>query len=353
MKFVHIADIHFDSPFTFLKTNGQLNDYRKKDHREAFKRVIEYIQKNRIPLLFISGDLYENEYITKSTIEFINNLFKTIPETKIFISPGNHDPFIKKCYYSEFNWNNNVFIFNNDRNYYELEDIDIYGIGFTDFYSKKMDLEKIKIKNRNKKNILVIHADLNGSESQEKQYNPLSQKELEKQGFDYIALGHIHKKMIKGNIAYPGSLISFGFDETGEHGMIVGEINENIKLNFIKIDDTEFVEKEIEISDINSEEDLVEKITNENYEENKFYKINLIGNTNIEINSEKIIKLVNLKNILKIKNKLKPEYNLELISKENNLKGICIKEMLDMLEQNKEKKEIIEKATEIILQNLN
>lgn len=352
MKFVHIADIHFDSPFTFLKSNGQLNDYRKIEHRNAFKKVIEYIKENKIPLLFISGDLYEHEYVTKNTIEFINNLFKTITETKIFISPGNHDPFIKNSYYSEFNWNNNVFIFTDNINYYELEQIDIYGYGFNDFYSGKINLEQIKIKNKNKKNILVIHGELNASEKSEKQYNPLNESELTKLGFDYIALGHIHKKMIKPNIAYPGSLISFGFDEIGEHGMIIGEINENVNLNFVKIDNKEFVEKEIDISDIYSEEDLIDKITNENYKENEFYKINLTGNKNFEINCEKVIKLINLKNILKIKNKTKMRYDLDEIAKDNNLKGICIKEMLNMLKENEGKKEIIEKATEIILQNL-
>ena len=42
-------------------------------------------------------------------------------------------------------------------------------------------------------------------------------------GFDYIAIGHIHKR----DEYYSGSLISLGFDEPGEHGFIYGEVNEN------------------------------------------------------------------------------------------------------------------------------
>ena len=53
----------------------------------------------------------------------------------------------------------------------------------------------------------------------------MSQKMLLEKGFDYIAMGHIHKKYYdskgKQKIVYPGSTISLGFDELGEHGMIV------------------------------------------------------------------------------------------------------------------------------------
>ena len=92
MKFVHIADMHFDSPFTSLGRIEGLSDIRRLEQRKIFKKIIEYIQENNIECLFISGDLYENDYVKQSTIEYINNLFKTIPNTKIFIAPGNHDP---------------------------------------------------------------------------------------------------------------------------------------------------------------------------------------------------------------------------------------------------------------------
>ena len=95
MKFVHIADMHFDSPFIALADKGNLGEQRRLEQRKMLKKVIEYIKENKIEYLFISGDLYEHKYIRKSTIEYINNLFKEIENTKIFISPGNHDPYLK------------------------------------------------------------------------------------------------------------------------------------------------------------------------------------------------------------------------------------------------------------------
>ena len=85
MKFVHIADMHFDSPFTTLSDKGNLGEKRRIEQRKIFKKVIDYIKENNIEYLFISGDLYEHKYIRRTTIEYIHNLFKEIPETKIFI----------------------------------------------------------------------------------------------------------------------------------------------------------------------------------------------------------------------------------------------------------------------------
>ena len=48
MKFVHIADMHFDSPFVNLSDKESLGDLRRLDQRKAFKKVIEYIKENKI-----------------------------------------------------------------------------------------------------------------------------------------------------------------------------------------------------------------------------------------------------------------------------------------------------------------
>jgi DNA repair exonuclease SbcCD nuclease subunit len=87
MKFVHIADVHFDCPFISLTSRENLADNRRLEQRRVFKKVINYIKENDVKYLFISGDLYENEYVKRSTIIYINDLFKEIPNTKVFISP--------------------------------------------------------------------------------------------------------------------------------------------------------------------------------------------------------------------------------------------------------------------------
>lgn len=353
MRFVHIADMHFDIPFTVLSKQEELGDLRRLEQRKIFNKIIDHIKQEKIKYLFISGDLYEEQYIRNTTIEYINNLFKTIPETKIFIAPGNHDPILKNSYYNNSNWSHNVYIFNSEIKIYEFDDVDIYGFGFNDFYCADSKIEEIKIKNKNKINILIAHADLNASKISDKPYNPVNENKLKQIGFDYIALGHIHKQIINENIIYPGSPIAFGFDEIGDHGMLDVELEKNkLEINFIKLDKTEFVEKNIEISEINTEEELIEKINDENLEENKLYKIILIGNKNLEINKNKILKILNKKNIIKIKDETKLEINLEKLNEENNLKGYFIREILNIKNENNYSDEEINKAIEIGLELL-
>ena len=54
---------------------------------------------------------------------------------------------------------------------------------------------------------------------------PLDKNYLDQLGFDYIALGHIHKPIIiSDNMAYCGSPEPLDFGEIGEHGIIQGII---------------------------------------------------------------------------------------------------------------------------------
>lgn len=216
MKFVHIADMHFDIPFATLAKNDLANG-RRLEQKQVFKQIIEYIAQNEIDHLFICGDLYEHEYVKQNTIEYINNLFKEIPNTKIYIVPGNHDPRTKDSYYNKFNWNSNVFIFDEKIQKVSEEKVDIYGFGFNNFYRQNANIDEIKIENPNKINILLTHGALDASTKEDMQYNPISKREIKALGFDYVGLGHIHKPSYQDeqnqNIIYPGSPISLGFDE--------------------------------------------------------------------------------------------------------------------------------------------
>ena len=359
MKFVHIADIHFDSPFINLSDRENLGDMKRLEQRKVFKKVIEYIKENAIDFLFIAGDLYEQQYIRKSTIEYINGLFKEIPNTKIYISPGNHDPYIKNSYYNQFQWNDNVHIFSSKIEKIAVENIDIYGYGFDDFYCTNCGVENLEIQDQTKTNILVIHSTIDGANLEEKQYNSIPKRILEEKGFDYVATGHIHKldyhTYENQNIVYPGSLISLGFDELGEHGMIVGEIEENKKLTteFIPLSENNFEEIEFDVTECISKDELIEKINELEIPENSLVKIILIGKRNFEIDKYEIYKFITNEKIIKIRDHTKIQYDLKNIANSYTLKGLFAKEILKEKETAKDEElEIIEKAVEIAFEAL-
>ena len=58
---------------------------------------------------------------------------------------------------------------------------------------------------------------------------PADLSELSEKGFDYIALGYEHKASVMQSMhmAYAGSLEPLSVQETGKHGFILGEINED------------------------------------------------------------------------------------------------------------------------------
>lgn len=355
MKFVHIADIHFDIPFTSLNSKENLGEKRRLEQRNVLKKAIEYIKENDIEYLFIAGDLYEHEYVKKSTIDYIAKLFREIPNTKIFITPGNHDPYIKNSYYDTYDFGENVNIFSNSYvERYEDENINIYGMAFTEFYMNESALENIKIADTSKLNILITHCDLNGAKDGDGMaYNPILESKLNSIGFDYIALGHIHKNNLenKNRIYYPGSPISLGFDELGEHGMIVGDISkDSFNIKFVRLDDRKFEEIELIVDDLYSKEDLIERILTLELDPMNMYKIILIGKRNFEINPRDILRILSSDNILKIKNSSTLNYNIEELASQSNLKGIFIKEVMNMYEKGLCTEEEYQKAIEIGLE---
>lgn len=184
------------------------------------------------------------------------------------------------------------------------------------------------------------------------QYNPINKYKLKQLGFDYVALGHIHKLDYNTEenqrIIYPGSTISMGFDELGKHGFIVGELTkEKLEIAFIPVDNKEFVELEMNITEINDLEELIEKLNELLLDENKFYKIILVGKRKFEIDILELMKLITRENIIKIKNKTQPDYEIEKMINETTLKGIFIKQLLEEKENQNYTEEEINKILEI------
>lgn len=360
MKFVHIADIHFDQSFTTLDSLAQAGEERRLDQRKAFRKVIEYVRDNKIPYLWIAGDLYENETVRESTIQNINTWFQEIPETKVFIAPGNHDPYIKNSYYETYPWYHNVVIVKPGVSYFEEPDFDLYTFGFGNFYDNSREIENLNIRNKDKINVLLMHANLDGSKKGEQEYNPILRKTLQEKGFDYVALGHIHKSNYaeakEDGIVYPGSLLSLGFDELGAHGMIVGSLEKvdgktKLSYEFVPVDEKEFQEIQLDVSGTNTIEELIEMLNdlpaNPNYK-----KIILTGRRNFEIDISKLRKNCNQEKILKIKDETKLQVDFEKEINTFTLKGLFIKEAYQAMATGELTQKEIEKALEIGLEVL-
>ena len=103
VKILHCADLHFDTSFSGL-ISSEKQEERKEDLRETFGEIINIVKTENIPILLIAGDLFDNERVMRTTIDYLLHKFNEIEHTHVFISPGNHDPLNEKSYYNIITW---------------------------------------------------------------------------------------------------------------------------------------------------------------------------------------------------------------------------------------------------------
>ena len=182
-------------------------------------------------LLFISGDLFHRQPIMRELKE-VNYLFSTIPDTRVYLMAGNHDFISRDSFYNTFEWNSNVTFFKSR----ELTcvkdprlDVYVYGLSYYDreikegLYDKAVPIQEEGI------HILLAHG---GDEK----HIPLSAASLAAAGFDYVALGHIHKPqiLIRDQAAFSGALEPIDRNDTGEHGYMEGRlVDGRIRTEFV------------------------------------------------------------------------------------------------------------------------
>lgn len=354
MKFLHLADCHLDAPFIDLGRAVKKSNIRRFELKETFTRAIEFAKSQNVDLVLISGDLFEHRYVDKATVKFINDRFSQISDIKIFISPGNHDPCVHNSYYNTFNWSENVFIFDMQfrKVYLPRINTNVYGVGFSDFYLDKCLINEICEEDKDKINILVSHGTLD-IQASEQRYHPISSKYISSIGFDYCALGHIHKTYMdeKNNIYYPGSLEPLGFDEMGKHGVILGEITKEYRnICFYPIALREYFVSEVDVSGLSTVEDVLDRVKSlidlEKSTES-IYKIIFTGNIeNLNIDCRFIEEcLKEYFYFVRVEDKTTFSYPLDVLESEQTLKGLFVRKMNQLINKAEHKdREMLIKA---------
>lgn len=333
IQIVHCADMHFDSSFSIMQNKVAL---RREEQRESFRRIIKRVKKDKSEVLLIAGDLFENNLTTKETICFLKKCFEEIPDTYIFISPGNHDPATPGSFYITENWPINVFIFKGALEVFELPNLNlrVYGAGFTNNFARTPLLNVPLTIDTSFINILLIHGDTSSVNSP---YNSITPEVIAASKMDYVALGHIHnfsgiQKAGNTFFAYSGIPEGRGFDETGDKGIISGTISKNnCDLRYISMCVRKYISVEIDISDCSSLEDASNKISDIIKEENNLYKVFLTGALAPEIRIRPSLLISKLKDkyfYIKIIDRTVNKVNLEILRKETSLKGIFTSNML-------------------------
>ncbi|QNO15108.1 DNA repair exonuclease [Alkalicella caledoniensis] len=257
IKFLHCADVHLDTPFRGL---SQLNETLALKVKDVNKKVLENIVNvainKSVDFVLIAGDLFDSEQKSLQSQLRSKELFQRLNKhgIKVFAIGGNHDPLNKPF---TIQWPDNVHFFPADNPTTMEIEIDakkvyIHGVS----YKEHQELENKGILFPNSReggiNIGLLHCEIGGGT--ESTYSPCTLNDIREKGYDYWALGHIHKRSVvsaEPYIIYPGSPQGKSIKETDEKGCYVITINEpKWDVEFIETHEVLWVQKEIMIDSL-------------------------------------------------------------------------------------------------------
>ena len=228
-------------------------------------------------MLLIAGDLFHRQPLRRELKE-LNYLFSKLSLTQVVMIAGNHDYLKADSYYRTFPWSKNVHMIL-DRKITCVE-FPAYGLAV---YGMSYDAKQITeecycdafAQRRQPYEILLAHG---GDEN----HIPVKKENLLGLGYDYIAMGHIHKPQIicPDKIAYAGALEPIDINDTGAHGYIYGEITtKGCRIKFVPFAVRSYIHQTMKVTPAMTEHELKEaiaKVIEEKGKEN-IYKIILEG----------------------------------------------------------------------------
>jgi len=271
MKFIHAADIHLDSPMLGLeKYDGAPVDEARGATRRALQNLVALAVEESVDFVLIAGDLYDGDWKDYNTGLFLVSQMAVLRENNIkaVIVAGNHDAASQITRNLRLPDNVRVLAANKPETFVlESEGVAVHGQG----YSTRAVTENLAAAypkaDPDLLNIGVLHTCLEGREGHEP-YAPCTLNDLMSRGYEYWALGHVHKKEIISEsppVVFSGNTQGRNIRETGAKGcMLVNADNGEIKgIEFKNLDVFRWSSLEIDISaakDIDDVFEIAEKV---------------------------------------------------------------------------------------------
>lgn len=359
--FLHTADIHLDSAFS-----AHFNSQRAKLRRSEVLRCLAGIidRAKEVDLLLIAGDLFDGRVVSAETVSFLKRKFAELESTRVFISAGNHDPYTPSSVYAKEDFGENVHIFGTTPECVEIPELStrVFGVSFGDtFCDETIAFPEIQKKD-GITDIMVLHADLTAGGGSSR-YNAIDKSFIESCGADYLALGHIHKRLEvlrAGNTcyAYPGIPEGRGFDECGDMGCYIGKIeNGVVDVKFERTCVRRMYRTEVDISGAKDNlgvAEIAEKELKKIGSADDMYKVILTGRTENGFLNTEIIKdeLLGKLNYVEVKDETRRGYDIEKLAQQNTLCGEFVKIMKRKMEESDADKGLIDEATALGIEAL-
>lgn len=232
MKFIHTADIHLDSPLQRLEAyEGAPVEEIRQASRRAFEKLVDLAIDEAVDFVLIAGDLFDGDWKDYNTGLYLIKQLRRLGEVhiKAFIIAGNHDAAGRMT--RGLPYPDNVHLFSSrkpETRLLETLKVAIHGQSF----SKAAVTDNLSSGYPGPVagyfNVGLLHTSLTGREGHET-YAPCALDDLVNKGYDYWALGHVHRFEIVSMdppVVFPGCIQGRHVRETGAKGCVLVTVTE-------------------------------------------------------------------------------------------------------------------------------
>src|SRR5665648_42811 len=283
VRFLQCAGCRFDSPF-WEGPEGWAAQ-RNQDLWQTFEAVLSLCRSEKIELLFLTGDLFEQEYVRKETVERVARSLATLKGTKVFITPGQSDPYVMTSAYRLAVWPSNVHIFSSGISSVKVpsRNVTVYGAGWTTYHQETSYLKGFQVTQDGTIPIMLLHAEVDPAKNSERLI-PIQPEDIASCGLSYLALGHREgwsgKQQVGETVwADSGFLEARSFCEPGPHGVIIGEIEQaSAQFEFRELGQRHYIERTLSIQ--SNIESLTTKLLSDTSQEERqmnLFRVKLSG----------------------------------------------------------------------------
>jgi DNA repair exonuclease SbcCD nuclease subunit len=265
VRILHCADLHLGAAHISL---GARSRTRRTEFRNTFHRITELAKKEEVNLLLVAGDLFDLPVVPEDICVEVRDAFAALSPLRVALCSGNHDPAVSdSVYLREDFWPDNVTIFSSGMRVEEFPEIGIrlVGAGFTGAYSPHTQLRRMVLPEDGLINIGLMHGTI-VSEGQGSDHNPITIRQIENSGLDYLALGHIHTRKAparagKTTYAYSGCTEGRKFGENGQKGVYIADVSHNgCDVRFVPVCERRLEYEEFDITGLNGNGEIAEEL---------------------------------------------------------------------------------------------
>ena len=340
MKILHFADVHLDRPFVGVPRDGARA--RRNDLRIAFQRCLAAARRNRVDLVTIGGDLWEDEHVTADTRGFVAYELERL-SLPVLVACGNHDPQLPGGHYARTSWPANVHIFPSDSlSEFRLGDLSVWGLSWRGGPLSLSFLAGFRTPDTDRIHLLLLHGTARTIPQAvgEAEYAPFDPADVDRAGFALCLAGHIHAASQTGRVVYPGSPEPLGWGDTGRHTVALVEAGRGkAAARLIDVNMRRYKVRQVDCGGAASSAEVVGRLTaalNDRDPQAVCLRVQLVGQVGVDCQVD-VQQLASLTGdryaALAIEDRTSPEFDLDRLAGQQDAAGYFVRSLLTRIEQ--------------------